>query len=95
MSVVTSVLREIVTYGEIPSVYLVPFLIRYTFWAGLFDYTCSDEVTFEIMDEDGVCGSGYSCPDGYTCDAAGDFELNHGVTSYEDIWHALLQVQHI
>lgn len=70
-------------------------MIRYTFWAGVFDYTCIDAVTSDIMDESEVCGSGYTCPDGYTCDVVGDFELNHGVTSYEDIWHALLQVQNI
>lgn len=67
-------------------------MIRYTFWAGVFGYTCVDAVTAEILDAGIVCGSGYTCPSGYTCDTADGFKLNNGVTSYEDIWHALLQV---
>lgn len=78
-------------------------LFRYTCWAGVFDDTCIDDNSSEILDVGLACGSGYTCPDGYSCDARANgvnsigesdrhVKLNYGVTGYYDIWHAMLQV---
>lgn len=64
---------------------------RYTYWADAFRYTCEDAGTF--LSEDLVCGKGYACPDGYVCADSGQVAINHGVTGYHDIWHAMLQVR--
>lgn len=66
---------------------------RYTYWADAFRYTCEDAVTFEVLSEDLVCGKGYACPDGYVCADLGQVTINHGLTGYHDIWHAMLQVR--
>lgn len=66
---------------------------RYTYWADAFQYACEDPVTFEILSEDLVCGKGYTCPDGYVCAKSGHAAINHGLTGYHDIWHAMLQVR--
>lgn len=66
---------------------------RYTYWVEAFNYTCVDSATLETLSERLVCGSGYTCPDGYSCEDAGRVALNHGVTGYHDIWHAMLQVR--
>lgn len=66
---------------------------RYTYWADSFRFTCEDSVTSEVLSEDLVCGKGYACPDGYTCTDAGYVALNHGLTGYHDLWHAMLQVK--
>lgn len=66
---------------------------RYTYWADSFRFTCEDAVTSEVLSEDLVCGKGYACPDGYVCSDAGYVALNHGLTGYHDVWHAMLQVK--
>ena len=65
---------------------------RYTYWADAFRYTCVDNATLETLSEELVCGRGYSCPEGYSCQDAGRVAINHEVTGYHDIWHAMLQV---
>lgn len=67
----------------------------YTYWAEAFSHTCEDAVTSEILDENLVCGKGYGCPEGYVCGDSGHVALNHGVTGYHDIWHAMLQVREV
>lgn len=66
---------------------------RYTYWADAFRYTCEDDETSEVLSEDLVCGKGYTCPDGYVCENSGQAAVNHGLTGYHDIWHAMLQVR--
>lgn len=68
---------------------------RYTFWAGVFGFTCISPETGEILDEGLVCGKGFACPEGYECKHGPGFSLNYGVTGYYDIWHAMLQVSEI
>ncbi|CAM9215633.1 unnamed protein product, partial [Hapterophycus canaliculatus] len=65
--------------------------VGYTYWADSFGHTCENAVTFETLSENLVCGKGYSCPEGYVCGSSGHVALNHGVTGYHDIWHAMLQ----
>lgn len=65
----------------------------YAYWADKFSNTCVSAADPHLLLDDGlVCGGGFTCPDGYECMHVEGFVLNHGVTGYYDIWHAMLQV---
>eukprot|EP00752_Nemacystus_decipiens_P004767 g4338.t2 len=68
--------------------------VGHTYWADAFQNTCYlDPISASgVLSEDLVCGKGYPCPDGYVCSDSGHVAINHGVTGYHDIWHAMLQV---